>query len=87
MYIFSSSGYAWFSGLRRSVTELFAFPGCYTALIGSYFPTFRDNFSVPSSTVNLSQKYAFLKFLTFADGNDRLSQKSVNDYQSTLRND
>jgi hypothetical protein len=61
------------------------FPTCsaVTALIDSYLPTFRDNLSVLSSTVNLSQKNAFLKF---ADGDDRLSQKSLKDYQLTLTN-
>jgi len=71
---------------NTAVNDLFALVGCYTALISSYLPTFRDNFSDPSSMVSLSQKNVFLKFLTFADGDDRLSQNSVNDYYSTLRN-
>jgi fucose permease len=47
---------------NTGVNDLFALVGCYTALIDSYLPTFRDNFSVPSSMVNLSQKNVFLKF-------------------------
>jgi len=34
------------SAFRRIVKEIFALQGCYSALIGSYLPTFRDNLSV-----------------------------------------
>ena len=43
------------SSFRRGVNEILALLGCYTALIGSYLPMFRDNLSVPSSWVKQSK--------------------------------
>jgi len=39
---------------RNNRTEIFARLGRYTTLIGSYWPTFRDNLLFPSSNVNPS---------------------------------
>jgi hypothetical protein len=44
------------SDFRRDVGEICAVLGYYAALSGSVVPTFRDNLSVPSSTVNTSKK-------------------------------
>jgi hypothetical protein len=42
------------TGLRREVGEICALLTYYTALCGNSLPTFRDNLSVPSSTVKKS---------------------------------
>jgi hypothetical protein len=36
--------------------EIFTLLGCYTAYIGSYLSTFRDNFKVPYSRIMQSKK-------------------------------
>jgi hypothetical protein len=52
------------SGFRREVDENSALLGCYTASSGNPFPTFRDNLSVPSSSVT----GCLLGFLALEDG-------------------
>ena len=42
------------SGYRRSVDEICAIFGFYAAWNGSFLPTFRDNISVPTSSVKHS---------------------------------
>jgi hypothetical protein len=54
------------SGFRRDVDEICAIMGYYAASNSNCFPTFRDNLSVPSSTVKA------LEFLILEDGNHRL---------------
>jgi hypothetical protein len=44
------------SGFPRGVTEVFALLGFYEAYSGNSIPTFRDNLSVPSSTIKQSKK-------------------------------
>jgi hypothetical protein len=46
--------------------DIFDLLGCYTAYIGSYLPTFRDNLSVPSSRTNCPRS------LTVEDRTERL---------------
>jgi hypothetical protein len=53
------------SGFRRSVLDVFAYLGCYAALLGRCLPTFPDSLSVPSSK---GQK------MTPEDGKDKLSR-------------
>jgi hypothetical protein len=63
------------SGLPRDADEICAILGCYTASNGNPLPTFRDNISVPSSTVKKSKESSFLfflDFLTLEDGTDTL---------------
>jgi hypothetical protein len=51
------------SGFPRSVNEVCALLGFYVALSGSFLPTFRDNLSVPSSSVKRCltlEKYEFV---------------------------
>jgi hypothetical protein len=48
------------SGFRRDVDDICALLRHYTALSGSTVPTFRDNLSVPSSSVSKSKNKAFL---------------------------
>jgi len=38
---------------RCVVNEIFALLGCYAAYIGSWLQTFRDNLSVPSSSLKM----------------------------------
>ena len=47
----SNSEVKWISAFRQDVNQIFALLGCYTALIASYLPTFRENLSAPSSRV------------------------------------
>jgi len=49
--------------------ELLDLLGCYTVLIGSYLPTFRDSHSVPSPNVT-----PFMDYLTLEDVSDRMSR-------------
>jgi hypothetical protein len=54
------------SGFRRDVDENCALLRYYAASRGNHLPTFRDNVSVPSSTVKKSRKKR--DFLTLEDG-------------------
>jgi len=55
------------SGFRRQVDENSALLGSYAACSDSSLPTFRNNASIPSSSIKKSK--------TLEDGNDRLSRK------------
>jgi hypothetical protein len=59
----------------NTTSEVFALLGCYAAQIGIYLPTFRDELSVPSSSVQ-----QFLKM-----GPLCCPETSVNNYQSAQR--
>ena len=41
------------SSSRCVVNEIFALLGCYAAYVGSWLQTFRDNLSVPSSSLKM----------------------------------
>ena len=43
------------SSFARGVNQTLALSACYAACTGNYFPTFRDNISVPYSRVNHSK--------------------------------
>jgi hypothetical protein len=66
---------------KEGRTKICALLGHYAASIGNPLPTFRDNVSVPYSSVKKSNDWA--EFLTLEHGTDKLS---VNAYHSTLRN-
>jgi hypothetical protein len=57
-------------GFRRGANEISALLGCYTVLIDSYLPTFRDSLSTSSSTYS-SQR--LLVCLILEDGKIGLS--------------
>ena len=59
------------SGFRRDVDEICALLGYYATSSGNYLPTFRDNISVPSSSVM---------------GPISCPETSVKDYYATLCN-
>ena len=56
-----------------SVPEIFTLLGFYSVQIGSSFPTFWDNLSVPYSRAKQSRK-DILECLTLEDGTDRSSR-------------
>jgi hypothetical protein len=58
---------------KRPVFEICALMGYNATSSVNPLPTFRDNVSVPSSTVKKSEK-SDLDFLTFEDGTDTLSR-------------
>jgi hypothetical protein len=60
------------SGFRCDVDDIYGLLGYYTELAGSSVPTFRDNISVPSSSVKNMGSTAF-------------PENSVQNYHSTLR--
>jgi hypothetical protein len=70
--------------VRHRVNEIAVLLGCYAAWIGGWFPTFRDNLSVPFARVKQSGKkllgaWPFLSdCLTVEDLTDRLSRKVCN---------
>jgi hypothetical protein len=66
-------------GFRREVDENCALLGYYAADIVNSLPIFRDNLSLPSSSVKNP-----IRFLTFEDGTDRLSERWVRNYQYLL---
>jgi hypothetical protein len=70
-----------FSLFRRYIDEICALLGYYEASCGNPLPTFRDNISVPSSTVKKSKKKIPLKM-----GLIHRPETSVKDYHTTLRN-
>jgi hypothetical protein len=58
-----------FSGFRREADESCALLGYYAASSGNFFPTFRDNISVPSSGYKNPKTW----ILNLEDGTDGLS--------------
>ena len=60
------------SSFRRGLNEIFALLRSYATQIGSKLPTFRNNLSVPFSSVKQYKKNG-LDCLTFGDGTVRLS--------------
>jgi hypothetical protein len=58
------------SGFRRDVDEICALLGYYVQSSENLLPAFRDNVSVPSSTVKKSKK----NFLILENGTDKLSR-------------
>jgi hypothetical protein len=56
------------AGFSRSVNEICALLGFYTAQNGSLLPTFRDNLSVPFTRVK------YQDYFNLRDGTDRLSR-------------
>jgi hypothetical protein len=72
------------SGFRRGTDEICALLGYYTASSGNPLPMFRDNVSVPSSSVKKSKKKRTSWHLKM--GTTRCPEKSIKDYHSTLLN-
>jgi hypothetical protein len=68
------------SGFRLEVDEIFAFLGYYAVYGGNSLLTFRDNISVPSSTVKKSV------FLALEDGTNMLSRNVGKNCHFRLRN-
>jgi hypothetical protein len=60
------------SGFGRNVDEIYTLLGYYAVSNGNPLPTFQDNVSVPSSTVQKS-KMKDLDLLTLEDETDTLS--------------
>jgi hypothetical protein len=70
------------SGFHRDVDEICALLEYYAAFSGSSVPTFRNNLSVPSSSVKTFKKISWpLKM-----GPICCPETSVENYHSTLRN-
>jgi hypothetical protein len=63
---------------NTQIYEIFALLGCYSALIGSYLPTFRNNPSVPFPRAKQSKGNFFLDCLTLEDGTDMLARNVGN---------
>jgi hypothetical protein len=58
--LFSGINYCFISSFRRGGNEILALQECYTAFIGSYLPTFRDNQSIRSRKVRHSSRIDLL---------------------------
>jgi len=53
------------SGFRRKVFEICPLLGHYAVYSGNSLPTFRDNISVPSSSVKKSKKARFSSWISY----------------------